>query len=254
MSDNLTIRSASLQASRGGQANARSLLLLATAASLAVWFVPYGQLLLYPLRLFVTFVHESGHALAAVLVGGSVVSLTVHPDTSGVTFTRESPLWAWFVLSGGYLGAALFGALMLQVARIRGRRNGGRLALYIVGGAVLAITLLWAHNPIKNGFTLAMGLFLAAVFYLAARFASPRTADFLASFLAVQCCMDALIDLKDLVYITQNNLGDSDARFMSQQYGLPPTFWAITWAVIAILIMAISLRAYLRATAVRRRA
>ena len=39
-------------------------LLMATAATLALWYVPYSNYILYPLRLFVTFLHESGHALA----------------------------------------------------------------------------------------------------------------------------------------------------------------------------------------------
>ena len=64
----------------------RTLLLWATLITLALNFVPYASLLLYPLRLFITFVHESGHALAFTLTGGDVQSLAVHPDTSGVTY------------------------------------------------------------------------------------------------------------------------------------------------------------------------
>ncbi|MCA1815482.1 MAG: M50 family metallopeptidase, partial [Acidobacteria bacterium] len=60
-------------------------LLVAAALSVALWFVPYASLLTYPFQLFVTFIHEGGHALAAVLTGNSVRSLSVSLDASGLT-------------------------------------------------------------------------------------------------------------------------------------------------------------------------
>jgi hypothetical protein len=41
------------------------LLLLATAITALLWFLPYGNWIVYPIRLFVTFIHESSHALVA---------------------------------------------------------------------------------------------------------------------------------------------------------------------------------------------
>src|SRR5258708_32615258 len=96
----------------------RKLLLMASLVALGLWFMPYSDYLLYPLRLFVTFIHESGHAMAALLTGGSVDSLHVSPTGSGVTRVRVSPLWAWISLSGGYVGAALLSALLLQPGRL----------------------------------------------------------------------------------------------------------------------------------------
>jgi hypothetical protein len=223
----------------------RRLLLIATVVTLALWFVPYSNYLLYPLRLFVTFVHESGHALTALASGGSVASVTIHPDGSGVTMTRDSTLWGWLVLSGGYLGTTLFGALMLQVGRLNRWREAGRVTLYAVAVALLAITLLWGWH---DAFTLVSGLGLTALLWAVARFTSPRGANFAASFLAVQCCLNALFDLRILLYITTNNGGDTDAKFMSQQYGLPPTFWALVWAGMALAILFVALSGYWRAT------
>src|ERR1043166_5453147 len=97
----------SLSPGGGMHQDTRKLLLLATAVTMALWFVPYSNILLYPLRLFVTFIHESGHALAALISGGSVDSLTVFPNGEGVTYTRGNPVWSWRTLSGGYLGTAV---------------------------------------------------------------------------------------------------------------------------------------------------
>ncbi|MDQ3257955.1 MAG: M50 family metallopeptidase, partial [Acidobacteriota bacterium] len=47
-------------------------LLFAAALTVLLWFVPFAELLTYPFRIFVTFIHEGGHALAAILTGNSV--------------------------------------------------------------------------------------------------------------------------------------------------------------------------------------
>jgi hypothetical protein len=233
------------------QSRSRALLLTATLITLILQFLPYpyGNLLTYPLRLFVTFIHESGHALAAILSGGQVESLTISPDGSGLTRTYN-PFWAgWLVLSGGYLGTTLFGALLLQVGRLSRWQNAGRVTLYAAAGFLLGVTLLWGH---ANPFTLVTGVILAGVLWVLARLCTPQAANFIASFLAVQCCLNALGDLRILLTLTTQYPGrDNDALFMQQQYLLPAAFWAALWAVMAVIILALALRSYWRGTAIR---
>lgn len=72
-----------------------------------------GELVLYPVTLLVTFLHEFGHALGAILTGGSVRSLQINPDGSGYTVTLGgSP---GIVLMGGYLGSALLGNVLFRI-------------------------------------------------------------------------------------------------------------------------------------------
>ena len=61
-------------------------LLLAAAISIILWFVPFAEILSYPFRIFVTFIHEGGHAVAALLTGNSVQSLSVAMNGSGESF------------------------------------------------------------------------------------------------------------------------------------------------------------------------
>ncbi len=239
----MTTNSQSVQA-----ALARRRLLLATLVTAVLLFVPYSQYLLYPVRLFVTLIHESGHALAATLTGSVVRGIALSPNTSGVTLT-QGPYWAqWVIDPAGYLGAALFGAVMLQTGRLGGR-NAGRMVLGAMAAAVLAATLVWCHNPLVSGlFTPAAGLTVFVLLGLAAFYTRAETALFLAVFLAVQCCLDALNDLGTLLLITANNLGDNDASNMAHVSHIPATFWAVSWALLAMLILGVSLRGYWRAT------
>src|SRR4051812_35459608 len=86
-------------------------ILIASALTIALMFIPFASVVTYPCNLFVTLVHESSHALATVATGGSVVSLTIRPDTSGLTLARGGS--RLITLCAGYTGATLFGALLL---------------------------------------------------------------------------------------------------------------------------------------------
>src|SRR5438094_7970887 len=93
-------------------------LLAAAAISIVLWFIPYAEVLTYPFRIFVTFIHESGHAIAALLTGNSVTGLSVSMSTDGLTYTTGDNLFSrLFVSSAGYLGAMTYGALLLFLIR-----------------------------------------------------------------------------------------------------------------------------------------
>src|SRR5687767_3374780 len=94
------------------------LLLLATVITVVLWFMPFAEYLVYPIRLFVTFIHESSHALMAILTGGSVQSLTIAADGSGVVYAADSGwLSGLLTSSAGYLGTTVFGVVMLVLIR-----------------------------------------------------------------------------------------------------------------------------------------
>src|SRR6185369_10471072 len=81
-------------------------LLVAATISVLLWFIPYAEVLTYPFRIFVTFIHEGGHALAALLTGNSVQSLSVSMNASGETYTTRGGLFSEILVSSaGYLGA-----------------------------------------------------------------------------------------------------------------------------------------------------
>src|SRR5215813_1697609 len=95
-----------------------TILLIATAISITLWFIPYAEILSYPFRLFVTFIHEGGHALAALLTGNSVLSLSVAMNGSGETYTTQGGLFSqMLVSSAGYLTAMVYGAGLLVLIR-----------------------------------------------------------------------------------------------------------------------------------------
>ncbi|MCA1593436.1 MAG: M50 family metallopeptidase [Acidobacteria bacterium] len=228
-------------------------LLIATALSVILWFVPYAWMLTYPFQLFVTFIHEGGHALAAVLTGNSVQSLSVALDTSGLTETLipQGGLFSQvFISSAGYLGATAFGALLLWLVR---HRVKARVVLAGSAVVILGLTLVFGFVvPLTNlsfsPFTLVAGVLIAAGLLASAKFAGLRVANFLVGFLAVQCVLNALFNLRDLAMLSLEANEGTDAGNMARLFSIWPLsssfFWAIFWAGIAFLIVSLALRAY----------
>jgi hypothetical protein len=227
-------------------------LLVATLIALALWFIPYAEILTYPFRIFVTFIHEGGHALAALLTGNSVASLSVAPNTSGETYTTNGGFFSqMFISSAGYLGAMLFGTLLLFLIR---RAVAARVVL--VGAAVYIFALtfffglfkpIWTWNGMAGiPFTLLAGILISAALVAIARYASPRVATFFVSFLAVQCVLNALTDLKTVLFLSSPwGAGiPNDAQNMANATGIPAFIWAVLWIGISLGLLSMAMRFY----------
>lgn len=240
-----------LNISRDARPQVRTLL-IATAITIALWFIPYAEILTYPFRLFVTFIHEGGHAIAALLTGNSVAGLSVAVNASGETYTTKGGLISQiFVSSAGYLGAMAYGALLLVLIR---RAVAARIVLLASAAFILLLTTVFGlWKPLSYGmwgqfslFTLLAGVLLSLGLVVIARRASARTASFFVSFLAVQCILNALLDLKTVFFLS-TPFGPSvptDAVNMANATGVPAIFWAIIWIGVALLILSTAMRVY----------
>ena len=226
-------------------------LLIAATISIVLWFIPYAAFLTYPFRIFVTFIHEGGHALAALLTGNSVSSLSVAVNASGETYTNSGGLISQvFISSAGYLGAMAFGALLLILIR---KTVAARIVLLGSGLYVFALTMIFGLiKPVVlltglSGipFTLLAGIIISVGLVLIARFASAKVATFFVSFLAVQCVLNALFDLKELfLFSSSGPTVHTDALNMAQATGIPAIFWTVAWIAFALGILWFAMRFY----------
>jgi len=233
------------------------LLIIATIITIALWFIPYADYLVYPIRLFVTFVHEGSHALVGFLTGGSVQSLTIAPDGSGVVYSAPS---GWFgqvlTSSAGYLGATAFGVLLLLLMR---RAISAHKILFACAAFIGLMTIFFGVlSPMFNIFSLQVGfssvlftiisgIALTVGLFALGRYASAKTANFAVAFLAVQCLLNSLSDLKTLFFINAPVIGmnsHNDATNMANATGLPSIVWVFIWIGISVLMISVGLRVY----------
>ncbi len=227
-------------------------LLAAAAISIVLWFIPFAEVLTYPFRIFVTFIHEGGHAIAALLTGNSVGSLSVAMNASGETYTTRGGLLSQaFVASAGYIGSMAYGALLLVLIR---KAVAARVVLLGSAAIIFGLTLIYGIlSPLYywgalSGipFTFLAGTLISLGLVAVAKFASAKLAIFFVSFLAVQCILNALLDLKTVFFLSSpfKPSVPTDAVNMAAATGLPAIFWAFLWILIALLILFLSMRIY----------
>lgn len=233
------------------------LLLIATVLTVALWFIPYAEYLVYPVRLFVTFIHESSHAMVAVLTGGSVQSLTISSDGSGVVYSMGSGLISQLLTSSaGYLGATAFGVLLLYLIRRNFSPNKLLTALGIFVGIMTVVftvispvfhifSLQAAFSSIL--FTIIAGIFLTAALIVLGLYSNLKVANFAVAFLAVQCLLNALSDLKTVFFLNAPLAGSdihTDAANMYAATGIPGFMWVVIWIGLSLFMISIGLRLY----------
>lgn len=204
-----------------GRLNLRrlGLFLVIAVVSVFFWLTPA----LYPLKIFVVFIHETGHALATVLTGGRVESMVVTAWESGyVQHIGGNPL---LIASAGYVGSALFGGTMLLLS---GRQQWaatvfGTLAL------LFGIVTLWC---VRNAFGVSFGLGTAVVFGVLAWKRFPG-AHYIIDVLAVMSSLYALYDLSDFLLVGAR----TDAVILAEMTRVPAFIWAMLWSIGSLLVV-----------------
>lgn len=250
MAARFDVRNSALHSPFTGSASDRAQavrsLLIAAAVTIGLYFVPYLGWVTYPLHLLGTFIHEGSHALIALLVGGSVRSIAIQPDGSGLTMSLLPVLpmgWLQNVLvsSAGYLGATLYGALL--IALLRRGVSGSRLLL-ATGVLVALVTLGVLKGLIFTGnvFGLFWGVVIAAVLILAGLRLPKQTAAWSAAFVGVQCVLNAFFGLRDLFLISVSSGEPTDAQTMFKLTLIPAPVWAVLWIAMSLVMLAIVLR------------
>lgn len=203
-------------------------LLIAALVVAVLGATPIGQVALYPFSLFVTLVHETCHALAAVATGGAVVNLRISSDLSGLTITAGGivPI----IASAGYVGASLVGALVIALPR-----SAARLSL--VGLALAPAASLVFFHP-ATLFTAAWcgvfaGLLLLAVWLLPRGWLVP-----IQLFLGLEIGLNAIRDVLTALLITGSNSHiHTDADLMSSALFFRPVVWAVIWTALSALVL-----------------
>src|SRR5215208_6320955 len=84
------------------------LLVLASVLTVVLWFIPFAGVITHPITLFVTYIHEIGHALMALATSGGVNRITLGWNGDGLTERMGGV--GLLVSSAGYLSTILYGA------------------------------------------------------------------------------------------------------------------------------------------------
>jgi hypothetical protein len=213
-------------------------LLLTGIALLLLWQVPGLSWIAWPFRLFGTFTHELSHGLAAAATGGELQRFVVNPDLSGMAWSSGGV--RWIVASAGYIGSAVFGAMLVLAARVFPARG----VLVFLGISLLLLCGLY----VRNLFGAASGLLLGAALVATGMSLQRAWAEALLLVFAVQSMLEGFGSLLALFRLARGAQVHTDAHTLAQLTGLPATLWAVLWgafsatAVLAVLRLASALQ------------
>ncbi len=181
----------------------------------------------YPFRIFVVFLHEVSHGLAALLTGGHVVSIAISPDEGGVCLTRGG--WPFLILNAGYLGSLLFGALFLLLGA---RRRNAAPVLAAVGLVTLVAALVYVRSWFGFVYCLLAGLALLVV----AIWLPAGASEVLLAAIGAMSALYAVADIASDAIVRHSSA--SDAAQLARATGLPEVLWGVLWIAASLLTLA----------------
>lgn len=207
----------------------RILISLAVYFGLLYYGGDIGRTILYPIRLLVTFLHELGHAIAAVLTGGHVDKLQINPDGSG--WTRTAGGMRSLVIMGGYIGSAVFGNILFYMG-VKWRKAVVPV-LYLLAGSMIFTALFWFNSLFTS---LVLILFSMFLIWMTGK---KNMARELLMFLGLICT----------IYIIQDfNIGPgSDLKAYAREMIIfPVAVWKYIWLAIVLLLFIFNLKTLLK--------
>jgi hypothetical protein len=184
----------------------------------------------YPFRVFVVFLHEVSHGIAAMATGGRILAIGLTFDEGGVCVTDGGSRFA--ILNAGYLGSLAWGVALLVLGS---QRRAARGLLQGVGAFVLVITLVYVRSPFGFVYGLAAG---AALLYVARRF-SVGVSEVLLAALGVMSCLYAVWDVASDVLL--RSATGSDAAALALLTRIPAVIWGLLWVALSVGAMAATL-------------
>lgn len=194
---------------------------------------------LYPINVFVVFLHEWSHGLAAVLTGGRIIEIYLDPRVAG--WCKHTSQWPITVGVAGYIGSSVFGAgLMLLGAVIR----NDRWLVGFLGTFMAYIAVVYVGTSFGMLFCLSFAGFLL----FTALKLSDVLNDFILRFLGMSSCLYAVVRVKSHLFanwygwkrqLTGNAKLDqiwskSDALRLSEITGIPEIAWWTAFLLIGI--------------------
>lgn len=214
---------------------ARLLLLGSAAVTFALYMIPYGEYIAYPLLLISTAIHELGHGVAAELSGGDFVKFMMWSNGSGVAYHTSDggDLARAFVSAGGLCGPAVLAGAFFVAGRTP---KWSRIALGGFGAALALAMIL----VVRNGFGLAFVGALAAISLGLAIWGRAELSQLAIVFLAVQLAL-SVYSRGDYLFMQWADTGagrmPSDSQHMAEALAGPYWLWGGVCALFSAAVL-----------------
>ena len=187
-----------------------------------------GFLLLLPIELLVTFLHEFSHALTCILTGGSVISLETNLDCSGATITSGGNYT--LICIGGYIGSCIFSNLLMRCSL---DERLSKMAAMGIALSSIFTAIIWYSNDLTSTILVVLSI----IFLIIAKL--HRIQSFLLQFISIASLISIIQDF---------NVGPtSDLQAFTAEIPIfTQTVWMYIWLLIVLVITIWNMRRILR--------
>ena len=186
------------------------------------------------------FLHELGHATAALITCGKVRSIRVDENEGGLTETQGG--WMVCILPAGYLGSSFWGAffILMSAACEASCRWTVRIA---AGWMILVMLIVLIFKSANNTIRWVLALFI--VIFLAIFILDELWTDFnweLAIFMLFFGTMNSLFAILDIYDdLISRTVYSSDASRFAELTNTNARCWGVIWGIIAVVWFAFTL-------------
>ena len=205
-----------------------------TLATVIVALLFWDTPVFLPLKIFVVLLHEISHGLAALLTGGSVERLVLLQDQGGLAFTRGGN--RFLILSAGYLGSALWGALFMQLAWTKSSIRSH--AIQLIWIALLVVLVLYLRDLYTILYVAGTMLVLFVVGNWGNDFLKMLVLWVVGTFSSLYAVFDIFTDiLADGPFAGLFTVGvgfTNDAQALASITFIPAFAWGLLWSALTI--------------------
>ncbi|NGP44424.1 M50 family metallopeptidase [Bacillaceae bacterium SIJ1] len=188
-------------------------------------YVPGVQMIL---RTWNTLVHESGHAVAALLVGGQVNDIQLFANLSGLTRSWTASGWPVIVVSlAGYLSSSI----VLLLFSWLWKKKIHHFILMSVGLIALLSGLFWVRNLFG---IIWIAVLLIGLIYLLSTQRKSWSAGVSLCFILILLVdsVRAAFDLLLLSFFSPARAGD--ASILASTTWVPALVWGCAFAIVSV--------------------
>lgn len=201
------------------------------------WFVylllkfilPFGNYILYPINLIVTFLHEFWHSFFAIITWWTVYGLHISSDWSWLATTSG---WVKaIVLMWWYIWSAIFWNILLYIWLKK--QKFSKIIIYLLASLMIFISIVW--------FSTIMSTIILILLWISIILISKYTKydNYILQFIWVSSV---------LLIINDFNIWPSSdiAKFSEIFIIIPQMIWIYIWLAIVLFITYINLRNILK--------
>jgi hypothetical protein len=217
---------------------------LSTLITFGFYIIPFGSFIGYPFVMLSTLVHEMGHGLTALAVGGRFESFQMWSNGSGVAQIGgfSNRFASALVSAGGLLGPACAAALGFILSR---KESLARLTFTILGVFLVASEFLW----VRNSFGWIFVGVLAGIYLWLAQQPKGWLAQAALVFFSLQLSL-SVFSRADYLFTplahTSAGVMPSDVAQIADALFLPYWFWGGVCAAFSGLVLFLGLRTALK--------